>query len=125
RFLSLSLGLLVSIILIVYLASSFLIVEIINIVENRIAGYFVVAGYYVVFLLLVAFFIASVYRIMPDIEVSYKDVWEGSVFSAVLMTAGQILIGAYFNYGSVGLNYGGAGQIIVLLVWFYYTSIVF
>jgi membrane protein len=68
---------------------------------------------------------ALIYRLMPDIRVSWRDVATGSVITAGLFAIGKFLIGLYLRTAAVGSAYGAAGSLVVLLVWVYYSSQVF
>jgi len=62
------------------------------------------------------------FKILPDAKVPWRDVWVGSVLTALLFTVGKNLIGIYLGNASIGRAYGGAGSIVVLLVWVYYSA---
>ncbi|HZT79262.1 MAG TPA: YihY/virulence factor BrkB family protein [Gemmataceae bacterium] len=74
--------------------------------------------------LLTALF-ALVYKVLPDVEIGWGDVWVGAAVTAVLFTAGTYLIGLYLGRGSVASPYGAAGSLVVILVWVYYSSQIF
>jgi membrane protein len=45
--------------------------------------------------------------------------------TALLFTIGKELIGIYLGQGSVASIYGAAGSMIVILMWVYYSAIIF
>lgn len=63
-----------------------------------------------------------IFKYLPDVEISWKDVRIGAIFTAVLFTTGRFLIGLYIEKVGPGSAYGAAGSLIVILVWVYYTS---
>jgi membrane protein len=65
---------------------------------------------------------ALIFKLLPDVELAWRDVWGGSVVTAVLFVAGKFAIGKYLGYTSIGSAYGAAGSLVVLLLWLYYTS---
>jgi membrane protein len=65
---------------------------------------------------------AAVYRILPDVQLRWSDVWTGAVITAVLFTIGKELIGLYLGRSATASTYGAAGSIVVLMVWVYYSS---
>lgn len=76
----------------------------------------------ITFTLIVAL-LAMLFRWMPDTEVQWRDVWGGAVVTASLFLIGKELLGWYL--GSVNLRgYGGAGALVLLLMWIYYTSLI-
>jgi membrane protein len=65
---------------------------------------------------------AMVYKVLPDVELSWRDVWVGALVTAGLFSIGKQIIGLYLGTSSVASSYGAAGSIVVLLVWVYYSS---
>lgn len=68
---------------------------------------------------------ALLFKYVPDAEIRWSDVWVGGGVSAVLFTLGKTAIGYYIGHASVGSAYGAAGSLVVLLVWTYYSSLIF
>jgi membrane protein len=71
---------------------------------------------------LVTLLFAMIYRILPDVEISWQDVWFGAGVTAALFTVGKYLIGLYLGHSSVASVYGAAGSLVVVLLWVYYSS---
>jgi membrane protein len=65
---------------------------------------------------------AMVYKVLPDVELAWSDVWVGGLVTAGLFTIGKSLIGLYLGTSGFSSSYGAAGSVIVLLVWVYYSS---
>jgi membrane protein len=74
------------------------------------------------FFLIITMLFAMMYKVLPDAKVPWRDVWVGSVLTAALFTLGKYAIGLYLGNASIGRAYGGAGSIVVLLVWVYYSA---
>jgi membrane protein len=68
---------------------------------------------------------AAVYRILPDVHLAWRHVWLGSLVTAALFALGKIGIGLYIVHSSTASAYGAAGALVVLLLWVYYSSIIF
>jgi membrane protein len=68
---------------------------------------------------------ALLFKYVPDARIRWHDVWLGGCVSAVLFTIGKVAIGYYIGSASVGSAYGAAGSLIVLLVWVFYSSLIF
>ncbi|MEO8218286.1 MAG: YihY/virulence factor BrkB family protein [Acidobacteriota bacterium] len=66
-----------------------------------------------------------IYRFLPDEEIGWRDVWTGAAFTAVLFTLGKMGMGWYLARGSVTSSYGAAGSLVVLILWLYYSSLIF
>jgi membrane protein len=79
-----------------------------------------VAVSFVVFALL----FAAIFKVMPDADVAWRDVWVGAATTAVLFLIGKFLIGIYLGMGDVGAAYGAAGSLVLILVWIYYSSLI-
>jgi membrane protein len=67
---------------------------------------------------------AAIFKVLPDVEIAWKDVWFGALATAVLFAAGKFAIGLYLGNSSLGSSYGAAGSLIVFLVWVYLSAIV-
>lgn len=63
-----------------------------------------------------------IFKVLPDAQISWKDVRIGALFTTLLFMLGRYLILLYINTSNTGSAYGAAGSIIILLVWLYYTS---
>ena len=73
--------------------------------------------------LLVTLLFALLYRILPDVEIPWRDVWAGALLTALLLSVGKWAIGFYLGRSAVALEYGTAGSMIVLLFWVYFASL--
>lgn len=75
-------------------------------------------------LTLVMFFI--VYRYIPDISLSSKVAWRSAFTTAILWeTAARLFAWYLAEFHSFGKLYGTYAFLLVLLVWIYYSSVVF
>jgi membrane protein len=68
---------------------------------------------------------ALLFKYVPDVQLRWRDVWLGGGVTAVLFTIGKAVIGYYIGHASVGSAYGAAGSLIALLVWVYYSALIF
>lgn len=68
---------------------------------------------------------ALIYKYVPDVEIQWKDVWVGAALTAILFTIGKYLIGLYIGTSGVSSTFGAAGSLITILVWVYYSSLIF
>jgi membrane protein len=67
---------------------------------------------------------AFIYKVLPDVEIEWGDVWTGALVTAVLFAIGKILIGLYLGHSSTASTYGAAGSLVVLLLWIYYSAMI-
>jgi membrane protein len=66
---------------------------------------------------------AMLYRILPDVEIPWRDVWVGAIVTALLLSLGKWAIGFYLGRSDLASAYGTAGSMIVLMFWVYYASL--
>ncbi len=75
--------------------------------------------------LLMTAVIALVFRFLPDVELSWRDVAWGSAVTSVLFLAGKYAIGFYLERVGITSTYGAAGSLMLILLWIYYSSLIF
>jgi membrane protein len=78
----------------------------------------------VVSLVLFGLVFASIYRVLPDARIDWRDTLLGGLFTAVLFAVGKFGISLYLSHSNVGGAYGPAGSVVVLLVWVYYSVVI-
>ena len=71
-----------------------------------------------------ALLFAMIYRLLPDVQLGWKDVWRGAIVTALLFTVGKSLIGLYLGHAVIAGAYGAAGSFVILLFWIYYSSLI-
>jgi membrane protein len=64
---------------------------------------------------------AMIFKVLPDAEIAWRDVWLGAFVTALLFSLGKFLIGLYLGNSSVGSSFGAAGSLVLLLLWIYYS----
>ena len=67
---------------------------------------------------------AVIFKVLPDATISWKDALIGAVLTAALFLLGKLLIGYYLGKANLGVTYGTAASIIILLIWVYYSSLI-
>jgi membrane protein len=65
-----------------------------------------------------------VFRVLPDIKISWRDTWVGGIITGLLFVVGEYGISEYLRSGGTTTLYGAAGSLVVLLLWIYYSSII-
>ena len=68
---------------------------------------------------------ATIYKLLPDVEIQWNDVLTGAAMTSVLFTIGKSLIGLYLGSSAITSIYGAAGSIITVLLWVYYSALIF
>ncbi|MEO6491092.1 MAG: YihY/virulence factor BrkB family protein [Ferruginibacter sp.] len=65
---------------------------------------------------------ATIFKVLPDAKIKWKDVFVGAFITSVLFTLGKFGIGVYLGKSNLTSVYGAAGSIIIIMVWIYYSS---
>jgi membrane protein len=65
---------------------------------------------------------ALLFKVVPDVEVGWRDVWIGAAASALLFAVGKLALGFFLGRGSFVSAYGAAGSLVAVLLWVYYTA---
>jgi len=64
------------------------------------------------------------FKVLPDVRISWADTWVGGFITAVLFLAGEYATSMYLAHGAVKSVYGAAGSLAVLLIWVYYSTLI-
>lgn len=67
---------------------------------------------------------AIIFKVLPDANLHWRDVIKGALFTAVLFMIGKFLISFYISKSNVGVTYGAASTIVIVLLWVYYSSVI-
>ncbi len=78
----------------------------------------------VLVLLVISLMFTIIFKVLPDAEIAWKDAMVGAVFTSVLFLIGKFLIGFYLGNSNIGVTYGTAASIVLILLWVYYSSII-
>ena len=65
---------------------------------------------------------ALIYRILPDIEIAWRDVWVGAMVTSFAFSIGKLAIGIYLGRNSTASAYGAAGSLVIVMIWVYYSA---
>ena len=68
---------------------------------------------------------ALIYKIMPRVQLRWREVWIGAVLAAFLFNIGKFLIGFYIGRSAVTTGFGVAGSLVALLIWVYWSAQIF
>jgi membrane protein len=79
------------------------------------------AGSLVSFAVITAMF-AIMFKLLPDAQVEWRDVWLGAALTAVLFELGKSLIGVYVGKLALASTYGAAASLVIMLIWVYYSA---
>ena len=65
---------------------------------------------------------ALIFKVLPDVEVEWRDVWVGGLLTGLLFEVGKSGLSWYLGRESMANAYGAAGSVVLVLLWVYYTS---
>jgi membrane protein len=65
-----------------------------------------------------------IFKVLPDAIISWKDAIIGAAVTATLFLLGKFLIGYYLGRSNLGITYGAAASIIIILSWVYYSALI-
>ncbi|SFS96431.1 YihY/virulence factor BrkB family protein [Mucilaginibacter polytrichastri] len=125
RFLSFSLIVSLGFLLLVSMALNLLILALSNKIQHFLPGItvWVINGINVaIAFVVISMLFGIIFKVLPDVKISWKDVRSGAFFTAVLFMIGKYIIGLYIQYSANSSTYGAAGSIIIILLWIYYTA---
>ena len=66
--------------------------------------------------------LAAIFKLLPDTEIAWTDVWIGAAIASLLFTTGKVVIGLYLAASAAGSAYGAVSAPLVVLVWIYYSA---
>lgn len=98
-----------------------------NFISSRLPDYLLSIAYtldVVLSLSIITVLFALMFRYLPDAKIRWKTVWIGAIITAILFVLGEFLLGFYFGQVEPGSTYGAAGIVVLLLLWFSYSSLI-
>jgi membrane protein len=67
---------------------------------------------------------ALMFKILPDAQIRWRDVWVGAMVTTLLFILGKFLLGIYFAKAEPGSAYGAAGSIVLIMLWVSYSCMI-
>lgn len=67
---------------------------------------------------------ALMFKVLPDAQIRWKNVWVGAMVTSLLFILGKFLIGVYFGKADPGSAYGAAGSIVLIMLWVSYSCMI-
>jgi membrane protein len=65
---------------------------------------------------------ALIYKVLPRVDIAWRDVFTGAALAAALFTLGRWAIAFYIGQTELASSYGAAGTFILVMVWVYYST---
>jgi membrane protein len=63
-----------------------------------------------------------IFRSLPDAKIHWSDVWLGGLLTGLLFVLGNFLLSIYLGKSGVASSFGGAGSVVALVIWVYYSA---
>ena len=118
-----SFGFVLLVSLIIHALVDLLYDNIINLFDEATVYIFQAINYVFLFVIISTRF-AIIFKVLPDARISWRDAFVGAAFTAALFMIGKYLIGLYIVNSNVGVTFGAAASIVLILLWVYYSSII-
>lgn len=80
---------------------------------------------FVISIALISGMFAIMYKVLPDTPIRWRDVAVGALVATGLFEGGKYLIALYIGQTNVATSFGAAGALIVLLLWIFYSTLIF
>lgn len=102
--------------------------SLISVFNKFITDYFGLETYMLVELInftigfgIVMLLFALMFKVLPDVEISWKSVWKGALLTTILFTLGKFLLSLYFGTAKPTSAFGTAGTVILIMMWINYS----
>lgn len=110
---------------------SLVVNALVDLLNDHLTQYFPKTAVYVFYvvnivliLIIITILFAIIFKLLPDGKIKWKDAFVGAGFTSVLFLLGKAGIGYYLGNANLGITYGTAASVIIILAWVYYTSII-
>lgn len=110
---------------------SLVVSAMLDVLNQRLAEYFDHVTVYVIYILNVAVIVlvisclfAFIFKFLPDARINWRDAFRGALFTSFLFLIGKFAISYYLGRSNLGLTYGAAASIVIILSWVYYSALI-
>ncbi|MFW5839544.1 MAG: YihY/virulence factor BrkB family protein [Planctomycetota bacterium] len=80
---------------------------------------------FVASLVLVGLFVTLILKYLADVAIAWRYALLGALLTSLLLNVGEVVFGIYLKRSLIVSAYGAAGSLIVLLIWLYYSGLIF
>lgn len=125
RLISFSLILSLGFVLIVSLALNALVAILSTKIESLMSGVgdtFLFLVDNLISLVITTLLFGTIFKVLPDAKIKWKDVMIGACITAVLFMLGKYGIGFYLGKSKLATIYGAAGSVMIIMIWVYYSA---
>ncbi len=82
------------------------------------------SGEWLLSFLIVALFIATLFKVLPDVALTWVDVALGAIVTTLMLAIGRYGIPAFLAKTATASTYGAAASVVVVLFWVYYSMLI-
>jgi len=75
--------------------------------------------------IIVTLLFVIIIKYLPSVKIEWRYAFIGAIIVSVLFNLGSTLIGYYLTRTNYSFIYGAAGSLVILLLWIYYSSLIF
>lgn len=68
-------------------------------------------------------FIAALFKLLPDLRVTWREVLPGALVTALMLSGGRYGIAAFLSSTAIASAYGAAASLLVVLMWVYFSAL--
>jgi membrane protein len=68
---------------------------------------------------------AMLFKYLPDIRIRWKAIWVGAGVTTILFKSGAFILEKLLIQGQVGTIFGASGAIVLILLFVFYSSLIF
>ena len=86
--------------------------------------HFLQTANFLISLSIISVLFALMFKILPDAKIKWRYVWVGAFLTGSLFEIGKFGLEMYFGHAQPGSPYGGAGSIILILLWVSYSAMI-
>jgi membrane protein len=124
RFLSFTMVLGIGFLLLVSLVLSAALAALVNFLGNLLPG---LSFLWEIFNFVLGFAVTTllfglIFKTLPDVKITWGDVWIGAVITSLLFSIGRFLLGQYLGQSTFGSTFGAAGALVIILAWVDYAA---
>jgi len=102
--------------------------SLISLLNNWITTYFGLETYmlvelvnYLIGFIVIMILFALMFKVLPDVQISWRPVWRGAFLTTILFTLGKFLLSLYFGTAKPTSAFGAAGTVILIMMWINYS----
>jgi membrane protein len=78
----------------------------------------------VISFIVVSLLFGLIFKVLPDVQLRWRDVSTGAIGTAMLFTVGKFLLSLYLRHEMSASAYGAGSAFIVILLYVYYASVI-